>query len=103
MKKLLIGFLLITEHADPKRDCACIDNSDATILLFTVNSYTQAEDYARALAAIGCEAIELCPGFGNEGAARVQKAIGAKVPVGVVRFDIHPLFSGGCSVDLFQK
>ncbi len=32
MKKLLIGFLLVTEHADPRRDCACIENEDAVLL-----------------------------------------------------------------------
>ena len=36
----------------------------------------------------GCVAIELCGGFGYEGAAMVARAV--KVPVGVVRFDIHP-------------
>ena len=41
MKKLLIGFLLVTEHADPRRDCACIENEDAVLLFFTVNSYAQ--------------------------------------------------------------
>ena len=36
----------------------------------------------------GCVAIELCGGFGYEGAAMVARTV--KVPVGVVRFDIHP-------------
>ena len=90
MKKLLIGFLLVTEHADPRRDCACIENEDAVLLFFTVNSYAQGEQYAKVLAALGCVGIELCPGFGNEGVARIQKAVGPHTPVGVVRFDIHP-------------
>ena len=76
MKKLLIGFLLVTEHADPRRDCACIENEDAVLLFFTVNSYAQGEQYAKVLAALGCVGIELCPGFGNEGVARIQKAVG---------------------------
>ena len=90
MKKLLIGFLLVTEHADPRRDCACIENEAAVLLFFTVNSYAQGEQYAKVLAALGCVGIELCPGFGNEGVARIQKAVGPRTPVGVVRFDIHP-------------
>ena len=102
MKKLLIGFLLITANADPRRDCACIHNEDAIILFFTVNSYTQAEQYAKVLAAIGCDTIELCPGFGNEGVGRVQKAVGPYVPVGVVRFDNYPGY-GPYSVDWQQK
>ncbi len=102
MRKLLIGSLLITEHADPRRDCACIQNEDVTILFFTVNSYTMAEDYAKVLTALGCDVIELCPGFGNEGVARVQQAIGAKIPVGVCRFDTYPE-PGMVSPDTYQK
>jgi hypothetical protein len=90
-KKLMVGFLLITAHADPKRDRAYIENADARLLFFTVHSYDQAEAYAKVLVAIGCDTIELCPGFGHEGVARVQRAIQGKVPVGVVRFDNYPL------------
>ena len=102
MRKLFVGMLLITEHGDPRRDCSCIQNEDLMILIFTVNSYAMAEDYARVLAALGCDAIELCPGFGNEGVARVQRAIGAKIPVGVCRFDNYPN-PGDVSPDTFQK
>lgn len=102
MKKLLIGMLLISPNADPRRDCACIHNPDLVMLLFTVNSYEQAELYAKALAAAGCEAIELCPGFGHEGVGRIQQAVGLDVPVGVVRFDLHPSF-GNHSGDWMQQ
>ena len=67
---------------------------DAAILFFCVRSYDEGEQYARALAAIGCDTIELCPGFGNEGVGRIQKAVGPYVPVGVVRFDIFPPCGG---------
>lgn len=103
MKKLRIGFLLLTEHADPRRDSTCIENQDATILFFCVHSYDQAEQYARVLASIGCDTIELCPGFGNEGVGRVQKAVGPYVPVGVVRFDIFPPYGANRSPDWFQN
>ena len=102
MKKLRIGFILISPNADPCRDRACIENSDATFLFFTVSSYTMAEQYAKALVAVGCESIELCPGFGNEGVGRIQKAVGPYVPVGVVRFDLYPP-CGTHSVDWGQK
>ena len=103
MKKLRIGFLLITAHADPAKDCTLIENTDATILFFCVNSYTQAEQYAKALASIGCDTIELCPGFGNEGVGRIQKAVGPYIPVGVVRFDIFPPYGAAHSPDWYQK
>ena len=44
------------------------------------------------MAAKGCSAIELCAGFGNEGIARIQRAVGPKVAVGAVKFDFHPAF-----------
>ena len=38
----------------------------------------------------GIGAIELCGGFGNIGAAKITEAVERKVPVGVVKFDLHP-------------
>ena len=35
-------------------------------------------------------AMELCAGFGNEGIARIQRAVGPDVAVGAVKFDFHP-------------
>ena len=90
MKKLLIGFLLVTEHADPRRDCACIENEDAVLLFFTVNSYAQGEQYAKVLAALGCVGIELCRASAMRASPAFKKAVGPRTPVGVVRFDIHP-------------
>lgn len=34
--------------------------------------------------------MELCAGFGNEGIARIQRAVGPDVAVGAVKFDFHP-------------
>jgi hypothetical protein len=42
----------------------------------------------------GIQAIELCGGFGNVGTAKIVEAVGGKVPVGVVRFDVHPGLGG---------
>ena len=53
-------------------------------------TYAEAESAARDLAARGVTAIELCAGFGNEGTARVQRAVGPDVAVGAVKFDFHP-------------
>ena len=89
MRKLKIGFILLTPHADPSRDIARIENEDATIMFVIVNNYDVAEEYARAYARLGCDTIELCPAFKHEGVARVQKAAG-DIPVGVVRFDTYP-------------
>ena len=93
---------LKSDFADPLRDRTYIENEDAAILFFCVRSYDEGEQYARALAAIGCDTIELCPGFGNEGVGRIQKAVGPYVPVGVVRFDIFPPCGADRSPDWFQ-
>ena len=45
---------------------------------------------AKELAAGGVTAMELCAGFGNEGIARIQRAVGPDVAVGAVKFDFHP-------------
>ncbi|NBI61677.1 hypothetical protein D3Z38_00995 [Clostridiales bacterium] len=44
----------------------------------------------KKLVAKGCSAIELCAGFGNEGIARIQCAVGPGIAVGAVKFDFHP-------------
>lgn len=53
-------------------------------------NYAEAEAAAMELAAQGVTAMELCAGFGNEGIARVQRAVGPDVAVGAVKFDFHP-------------
>lgn len=55
-----------------------------------VKTYDEAEVVAKELVADGITAIELCAGFGNEGVARLTKAVEGKAIVGVVRFDLHP-------------
>ncbi len=65
------------------------DNQSAeTAATAAKNSAEAAETAQKAVEEDGCVAIELCGGFGYEGAAMVARAV--KVPVGVVRFDIHP-------------
>lgn len=54
-----------------------------------MSDYGQAETLARELVEQEeIAAIELCGGFGAAGTARVAAAV--NVPVGAVRFDIHP-------------
>ena len=53
-------------------------------------TYAEAEAAANELVAQGVTAMELCAGFGNEGIARIQRAVGPGVAVGAVKFDFHP-------------
>lgn len=55
-----------------------------------VKTYDEAVVVAKELVANGITAIELCAGFGNDGVARITKAVEGKALVGVVRFDLHP-------------
>lgn len=65
-------------------------------------NYAEAETAAKELAAQGVTAMELCAGFGNEGIARVQRAVGPKVAVGAVKFDFHPGLNFQSGDALFQ-
>ena len=65
-------------------------------------NYAEAETAAKELAAQGVTALELCAGFGNEGIARVQRAVGPKVAVGAVKFDFHPGLNFQSGDALFQ-
>ena len=59
------------------------------LLTVGVTSYAQGVSVAKKIVdEDGCACIELCGGFGLEGAAAVARAV--SVPVGVVRFDVHP-------------
>ena len=51
----------------------------------------------------GIQAIEFCGGFGNEGTAIVTQSVEGKIPVGVVRFDIHPGPGGKSGDAIFMK
>ena len=51
----------------------------------------------------GIQAIELCGGFGNEGTAIVTQSVEEKIPVGVVRFDIHPGLGGKSGDAIFVE
>ena len=58
-------------------------------------------DYAKELVEKGCTAIELFAGFGNEGIARIKRAVGPGIAVGAVKFDFHPAFEFKSGDDLF--
>ena len=50
----------------------------------------------------GCDpAMELCAGFGNEGIARIKRAVGPGIAVGAVKFDFHPAFEFKSGDDMF--
>ncbi|SHJ10634.1 DUF6506 family protein [Desulfofundulus thermosubterraneus] len=91
---LKAAFIFVAPEADPARHRAVVKTPEVELTVVGVKDYTQAEETARELVAAGTAAIELCGGFGHDGAARVARAAGESVSVGVVRFDLHPGLGG---------
>ncbi|MFK4766402.1 DUF6506 family protein [Desulfobaculum sp. SPO524] len=90
---LKAAFLFIAPGGSPSKHKACVTTDEIELMTYAVSNYKHAESLARYLVEHdGIGAIELCGGFGHEGAARIAKAV--DVPVGVVRFDVHPGLGG---------
>lgn len=100
---LKAGFIFVAPHADSAKHRAFIETPEVTLIVVGVENYEQAENAAKSLLNEGVEAIELCAGFGVEGAARIKRAVDSKVPVGAVRFDGHPGLHNQSGDDVFAK
>ncbi len=86
---LKAAFIFIAPNGDPAQHRNWVRTDAVELLAVAVSNYDQAEALARELVEKeGIAAIELCGGFGSVGTARVAAAV--DVPVGAVRFDIHP-------------
>ena len=81
---------------------ALLSSEDVPMYVVGCSSYDQAEIIAADLASKGCQCIDLCPGFGIEGVARVKRAAGPGVKVGVVRYDTVPAFENQSGDELFK-
>lgn len=86
---LQAAFVFLAEDAGPDTR-AVVPTGSVNLNVVGCRNYDEAEAAARQLAAEGVTAIELCAGFGNEGIARIQRAVGPQVAVGAVKFDFHP-------------
>lgn len=88
---LKAAFVFIAPEADPAEHRQWIETPAVHLLAVGVKDYAQAVATCKALVDNeGVAAIELCAGFGNRGTALVAEAVGSTIPVGVVRFDVHP-------------
>jgi len=90
--KLKAAFIFIfpVDPAVPKQSYqSWTETPSVDLLAVGVSSYEEAVEVAKEVVAkYGVGAIELCAGFGHQGVAMVAAAV--DVPVGVVRFDVHP-------------
>ena len=99
--KFQCAFLYVAPNCDPKTQRAVIEGTDIDMNVIGCSTYAEAEIAAKELVEKGCTAIELCAGFGNEGIARIKRAVGPGIAVGAVKFDFHPAFEFKSGDDLF--
>ena len=101
--KFKVAFIFANEGCNPKKDRSIIESEKIIMYVVGCADYSQAETVAQEMLEEGCAAIDLCGAFGNEGVARISKAVDRQIPVGAVHFDFHPAFRDKSGDDLFQK
>jgi hypothetical protein len=94
------SFIAISKAAEGQVHTSVIRTSQREITTVLVSDYETAIQVARQLVDEGAAMIELCAGVGHIGVARIAQTV-PEVPVGVVRFDKHPLLEGRSGDDLF--
>jgi hypothetical protein len=99
---LKAAFIFVAPEADAERDQAVVDSPVVHLTVVGVKDYQMAVKAAKELVDQGVGAIELCAGFGVEGAAMVKQAVQGKAAVGVVRFDNHPGFDFKSGDEMFK-
>ncbi|MBO8168944.1 MAG: hypothetical protein H0Z35_07150 [Thermoanaerobacteraceae bacterium] len=98
---LQAAFIFVAPEGNPKKHREWVETPEVKLLTVAVKDYKAAAQVAKELVDEGIQAIELCGGFGHVGAAKVVEAVEGKIPVGVVRFDIHPGLGGKSGDQLF--
>ncbi len=98
---LKAAFIFVAPNGDPKEHRSWVKTPVVHLLTVAVKNYEEAAKLAKELMEEGIQAIELCGGFGNKGTAMVTQAVEGKIPVGVVRFDIHPGLGGKSGDSIF--
>ncbi len=98
---LKAAFVFVAPQADSRQHRAVIETAAVELTVVGVKDYQAAVQAVKELVDQGIGAIELCGGFGIEGAAKVKQAVAGKAVVGVVRFDNHPGLDGQSGDTLF--
>lgn len=100
---LKAGFIFLSPNADPKVHSSTIKTESIELITVGVADYEMACEVAQEFLFQDIKAIELCGGFGNLGVSLVTTAVKEKIPVGVVRFDIHPGLNNRSGDRMFNK
>jgi len=96
-----VFFIFISTSEFIRKQCL-IKTPDVELHVIGCKDYKDACEVAKKLLMENIAAIELCGGFGNLGTAEIVKAVENKIPVGVVRFDIHPGLNNSGGDQLFM-
>jgi hypothetical protein len=97
------AFLFLSPQGDFLKDRTVLKTPDIELHVIGCKCYQEASEIAKKLLDEKIEVIELCGGFGNLGIAEIVKAIENKIPIGAVRFDIHPALNNSSGDKLFFK
>lgn len=92
--KLKAAFIFLSPDADSTQHRNQVITEGVELTVVGTRNYTDAVSVATELSNNGITSIELCGGFGIAGTAQIASAVGSKVAVGVVRFDLHPGLDG---------
>jgi hypothetical protein len=97
-----IAFIVLSPGAEPAEHRTVLETPAFDLTVVAVPNYDAAVKAAQDLHRAGIETIELCGGFGHDGAAKIAGSVpGAQV--GVVRFDGHPGLQGESGDSHFSR
>lgn len=86
-KKVTWAFLFRSDEANPAVDNTEMLHSGNRFLVYGTNTIDEGVEIAkRIVEEENCVLIELCGGYGEEGARRIIEAVGGKIPVGYVTY-----------------
>jgi hypothetical protein len=88
MAKLTWLYMFVEPSADSEKHRAEVEIPGAVCYVVGVSNFEEGARIAQKFADDGGAIIELCGGFGYEGAARVNEAVGGRVPVGVITHQV---------------
>jgi hypothetical protein len=77
-------YMFVNPAADPANYKAVMELPTSTIYFLGVRSVEEGAEMARKYADDGVVLVELCGGFGYDGAQKVSDAVGDRASVGVV-------------------
>ena len=88
-KKIRCAHLFLISEGDPALHHATFETTHVVIDIYSVDHLEKGEELCRTLVNEGTSLIELCGSCGYEGATRILRATGNRVPVGFITHQQH--------------